>query len=138
MIGRSELRIVCSADPPAVKRLRHALRGFLYVFVRDPEFLEDVLLASGEVLANAVEHARDPSGRSVVEIFARSGIGDTLAIAVSDNGRFLERERLPNRGYGLKIARAIARSVTIDTTVGTRVELLFDGSPNSSDVTRSG
>jgi anti-sigma regulatory factor (Ser/Thr protein kinase) len=126
MIGASELRIVCRADAGAVTRLRHALRAFLDVFPFEQEFLEDVVLASGEALANAVEHGADPSGGSDVEIFARCGLDDTLAIGVSDSGRFIEREKLPNRGLGLKIVHAIARSVTIDTARGTRVEMLFD------------
>ncbi|HTV73210.1 MAG TPA: ATP-binding protein [Candidatus Acidoferrales bacterium] len=125
MIGRSELRIVCNADSTSARRLRQALRSFLDVFALERDLAEDILLAIGEVLSNAIEHGSDATGRSHLELFARSGGDDTLAIAVHDDGKFIERERLPNRGYGLRIVRAIARSVTIETSGGTNVEMVF-------------
>ena len=126
MIGASELRIVHSADPTAPRQLRHALRAFLDVFAIEAEFLDDVLLAVGEVLANSVEHAYAANARSTIELLARAGKNGTLAIDVYDEGTFIERERLPNRGFGLRIVRAIARTVTIETAEGTRVQMVFD------------
>lgn len=126
MIGNSELRIVRAADPTAPRQLRHALRAFLDVFALDADFLEDVLLAVGEVLANSVEHGCHGGSFHNLEMLARSGKNGTLAIEVYDEGTFIERERLPDRGYGLHIVRAIARKVTIETGQGTRVEMLFD------------
>lgn len=126
MIGRSELRIACQADTSTVRHLRQALRSFLAVFAFERDVLDDILMASGEVLSNAVEHACDASGRSNVEIVARGGAGGTLAIEVSDDGQFLERGRLPNRGFGLGIVHAIAHSVTVKTGHGTRVEMVFE------------
>jgi anti-sigma regulatory factor (Ser/Thr protein kinase) len=128
VIGTSELRIVRPADLTAPRQLRHALRAFLDVFALDGDFLEDVLLAVGEVLANSVEHGYDGGSLHNVEIVARAGKNGTLAIEVFDEGTFIERERLPDRGYGLRIVRAIARRVTIETGRGTRVEMLFDAS----------
>ena len=126
MIGESELRIVRPAGITVPRQLRHALRAFLDVFAFDADFLDDVLLAVGEVLANSVEHGYDGGSLRNVEMVARSGKNGTLAIEVFDEGTFLERERLPDRGYGLRIVRAIARKVTIETGQGTRVEMLFD------------
>ena len=126
MIGLSELRIVHPADAATPRLVRHALRAFLDVFCLDEVFLDDVLLAVGEVLANSVEHASAGERRSTIEIFARAGENGTLAIEVADDGNFVERERLPDRGFGLRIVRAIARTVTIQTGRGTRVEMLFD------------
>ena len=126
MIGDSELRIVRPAGITVPRQLRHALRAFLDVFAFDADFLDDVLLAVGEVLANSVEHGYDGGSLRNVEMVARSGKNGTLAIEVFDEGTFLERERLPDRGYGLRIVRAIARKVTIETGQGTRVEMLFD------------
>jgi anti-sigma regulatory factor (Ser/Thr protein kinase) len=126
VIGRSELRIVRSADPTAPRELRHALRAFLDVFALNPDFLEDVLLAVGEVLANSVEHAYDDPSHNHIEMLARFGENGTLAIDVYDEGRFIERERLPDRGFGLRIVRSIARNVTIETGHGTRVQMTFD------------
>jgi len=126
VIGESELRIVRPAGITVPRQLRHALRAFLDVFAFDADFLDDVLLAVGEVLANSVEHGYDGGSLRNVEMVARSGKNGTLAIEVFDEGTFLERERLPDRGYGLRIVRAIARKVTIETGQGTRVEMLFD------------
>ena len=129
MIGKSELRISCATDASRVRSLRHALEEFLRVFRLDDEFVEDVLLASGEVLANAVEHSAGAEGWSQVELVAR-GIDGMLAVDISDSGRFIERERVSGRGFGLGIVRQIARSVTIDAREGTRVRMLFDSRLN--------
>jgi len=104
--------------------LRHALEEFLNVFDLDQEFVEDVLLASGEVLANAVEHGAGENG-GTVELVAR-GRGGMLAIDIRDGGRFIERARVSGRGFGLGIVRRIARAVEIDSEDGTRVHMLFD------------
>ena len=146
MIGKSELRISCATAASSVRSLRHALEEFLRVFRLDDEFVEDVLLASGEVLANAVEHGAGAEGWSQVELVAR-GIDGMLAVDISDSGRFIERERgrqaaarsilralyareRSGRGCGLGIVRQIARSVTIDAREGTRVRMLFDSRLN--------
>jgi anti-sigma regulatory factor (Ser/Thr protein kinase) len=128
VIGSSELRIVCYADTSNVRLLRHALRSFLDVFALERALLEDILTASGEVLSNAVEHGCDESGRSSVELIARGGNGNTLAIEVSDEGQFVNRARLPDRGFGLGIVRAIANNVIVKTGRGTRVEMTFETS----------
>jgi serine/threonine-protein kinase RsbW len=125
MIGRSELRVACRVDVSTVKLMRQALGSFLAAFVLDRELLEDILLATSEVLANSVEHGRAIEGLSIVELFAYSGDEETIAVVISDDGSFVERERLPHRGFGLTIARAIARKVTIHKQNGTRVEMLF-------------
>jgi len=127
MIGTSELRLHCVATAADVKVLRRALTAFLDVFGLEKSFLEDVNLAVGEVLANAVEHS-NPSGTSAdLEIFARAGDAHSLAIDVCDRGTFLVRERQTGRGFGLGIVRSIARDVTIETEGGTRVSMVFDG-----------
>jgi hypothetical protein len=125
VIGRSELRIVCLTDRSRVRVLRHALQAFLGAFELEREFLEDVLLASGEVLANAVEHGARQSGECRVELYAHSGPDGTLAVEILDGGTFIERERVAGRGFGLEIVREIAQSVTIDASRGTRVRMLF-------------
>ena len=57
MMGRSELRLTCVADPAAARPLRHALASFLAVVDIDPDTRDDILTGVGEALANAVEHA---------------------------------------------------------------------------------
>jgi serine/threonine-protein kinase RsbW len=102
------------------------LGAFLAAVDVDVARVEDVLTAVGEALANVVEHAYAQSGASVMELLAQTDDA-ALWIDVVDYGHFLERPPRPNRGFGLRIVRAIAREVSIDVTEsGTRVRMLFD------------
>jgi anti-sigma regulatory factor (Ser/Thr protein kinase) len=102
------------------------LRAFLQAIGMDADRLDDVTTAVGEALANAVEHAYggDAGPAPFVELHARIARGK-LAVDVSDRGSFIERERLPGRGFGLRIIRAIAPQIRIDTTRGTSVRMRF-------------
>jgi anti-sigma regulatory factor (Ser/Thr protein kinase) len=126
----STLVVHCPASPARVKSLRHALRSFLAVFEVDPIWLDDVLTAVGEALINVVEHAYDGDGAARggddpnLEMTVRVG-DDRLTVEVADTGVFIEREPRVGRGFGLRIARAIALDVAIDTSDGTRVCLTF-------------
>jgi serine/threonine-protein kinase RsbW len=126
MNGCSELRLNCNADPAVVRSLRHALIAFLQVFAIDDDRLDDILTAVGEALANAVEHAYGGDAQDGIELVVRILAPDTIAIDVCDHGRFVERDERPGRGFGLRIVRAIARDVTIETNGGTHVHMLFD------------
>ena len=87
------------------------------------------MTAVGEALANVVEHAYAQAGASTteMELLAHTDDDWELWIDVVDHGHFLERPARPNRGFGLRIVRAIAREVSIDATEGgTRVRMLFD------------
>jgi anti-sigma regulatory factor (Ser/Thr protein kinase) len=132
--GRCELRLNRAAKPDVVRSLRHALRGFLDAIELDGNLRDDVLTAVGEALANAVEHAYDECDPGKVELFVRTddGATETLLVDVVDRGRFIERDPRPGRGLGLRIVRAIARTVSIDTEGGTRVQMIFDARPGAS------
>jgi anti-sigma regulatory factor (Ser/Thr protein kinase) len=125
MVGTSQLRLNCVAVPEAAKPIRHAIAAFLAVFDLDPDFSDDVLTAIGEALANAIEHAyagRDPASLEVSAEYADRKI---LSVDVYDQGTFIERERRPNRGFGMRIVQAIASDVRIETDGGTRVHMEF-------------
>jgi serine/threonine-protein kinase RsbW len=106
--------------------MRHALRSFLEALELSPETVDDVLTAVGEVLANAVEHAYSDGAAGSVELYAHAEGSTTLEIDVRDSGTYIERSARAGRGFGLRIARAIARSVEIDRARGTHVHLSFD------------
>jgi anti-sigma regulatory factor (Ser/Thr protein kinase) len=131
--GRCELRLNRAAKPDVVRPLRHALRGFLDAIELDGDLRDDVLTAVGEALANAVEHAYDERDPGKVELFVRTddGAAETLLVDVVDRGRFIERDLRPGRGLGLRIVRAIACTVSIDTEGGTRVQMIFDARPGA-------
>jgi serine/threonine-protein kinase RsbW len=125
MLGSSHLRINCPARPESAQPIRHAVAAFLAVFDLDRDFSHDVLTATGEALANAIEHAytgRDPAD---IEVHADYAEPTRLCIDVYDRGEFLERERQPDRGFGIRIVEAIASDVRIERDGGTAVHMEF-------------
>jgi anti-sigma regulatory factor (Ser/Thr protein kinase) len=131
--GRCELRLNRAATPAVVRPLRHALRAFLEAMDLDGDLRDDILTAVGEALANAVEHAYDEHEPGTVELFVRTD-GEAAAILLADvidRGHFIERDLRTGRGLGLRIVHAIARTVSIDTEGGTRVQMIFDARPSA-------
>jgi anti-sigma regulatory factor (Ser/Thr protein kinase) len=125
MHGTSLLRLNCPARPEFAKALRHAVAAFLAVLELDPDFAADVLTATGEALANAIEHAYAGSDPADIELQAEYTTDRRLSIVVHDRGQFIVRARQPNRGFGIRIVHAIANSVRIETDGGTAVHMEF-------------
>ena len=125
MLGTSQLRLNCIALPESAKPMRHAIAAFLAVFDLDPDFSDDVLTAIGEAVANAIEHAYAGQDPSDIEVHAAYEGRDTIMVDVYDRGRFIDRERQPDRGFGIRIVHAIASDVRIETGNGTRVHMEF-------------
>ncbi len=135
MTGHSELRInreTGDAETPA--QLRHALGAFLNAIDIEPALRDDIVIAVGEAVANAVEHAYQTQAPGRVELHASTDDENTLLVDVYDRGSFIDRELREGRGLGLRIVRAIARAVSIDTEGGTRVRMVFDaGNASAKD-----
>jgi anti-sigma regulatory factor (Ser/Thr protein kinase) len=129
MSPASELQIGCPAQSRYVAPARHALASFLRALRFDRAFREDVTTAAGEAMANVVEHAyargrKRPSGH--LELRAKL-LGDgKLSVDVLDDGSFIERKPLAGRGFGLRIIRAVAGQLRIETDDGTRVRMTFN------------
>ena len=134
MSGNAELRVSCVTRPSSARILRHALAAFLKTLAIEPDWADDILTAVGEALANAIEHAYGGQASGEVELRAQLEASGTLIVSVSDRGRFVERAPRPGRGFGLRIARAIARTVTLDTTNGTQIRMVFESDPDSNSV----
>ena len=129
MTDASELRLTCPAQSLYVAPVRHALAAFLQALRFERDLLEDVTTAAGEALANVVEHAygrEHGRPRRYLELHARMHDGVRLSVDIRDGGSFVERTPPPGRGFGLRIIRAIAGRLVIDTTQGTRVSMTFD------------
>jgi len=131
MTSTHELRITRMASATAPKSIRHALDAFLQTLMVGDDRRQDIVLAVGEALANAAEHAYEsPEGRSeneVIELHATATPdGSRIAVEIRDSGRFIERAERTDRGFGFRIMRAIARDVAIDTGSGTRVRMTFE------------
>ncbi len=132
--GRSELRINReTGDPGTPKALRHALGAFLSALAIEPPLRDDIIIAVGEAVANAVEHAYHTRDSGTVELHATTDDEDTLRVDVFDRGAFIDRDLREGRGLGLRIVRAIARAVTIDTEGGTRIRMVFKTEPAAAD-----
>ena len=79
--GHSTTRSFAGAVPAALgnlTQLRNSLRSWLATIAVDPVREQDILLATGEAVTNAIEHASDcdPHRTVAVEAFVRQGIGD--------------------------------------------------------------
>ena len=129
MSPASELRLCCPAQSRYVAPARHALASFLEALRFDREFREDVTTAAGEAMANVVEHAyargrKTPSGHLALR--AKLLSDGKLSVDVVDDGSFIERRRPADRGFGLRIIRAVAGQLRIETEDGTRIRMTFN------------
>lgn len=82
---------------------------------------DEILLASGEALANALEHGRTPISLNL------EWADSTLHLAVRDSGSWRVSADPPvrgrSRGLGIPIMTALTDSLKFETTDGTTVTL---------------
>lgn len=121
---------VLPAAPAQIPVARRQLRGWLDSIAASPRREEDILLATGEAVTNAIEHgSRSEPRRTVsVEAFVH---GETVAVTVSDTGSWVGDSsaslRSHRRGRGLTLIGGLAdRVATVRTPGGTRVTLEFE------------
>jgi signal transduction histidine kinase/CheY-like chemotaxis protein len=121
---------VLPAAPAQVPVARAQLRTWLQAIAVDPLRQEDILLATGEAVTNAIEHGSGSEPRKTVsvEAFLRR---ETVAVTVSDTGRWVgdssDSLRNRRRGRGLSLIGGLADRVdTVRSAGGTRVTLEFD------------
>jgi anti-sigma regulatory factor (Ser/Thr protein kinase) len=126
MTSRSELRLTAPAEPQQARPLRHAVAAFLDALGITGDLQDSILTAVGEAVANSVEHAYSGRAPNVVELHVHFVNPTTLAVDVTDYGTFIDREERAGRSYGLRIVRAVAQSVTIDSSNGTQLRMQFD------------
>ena len=140
---RDDLAVVCArlvrgghdtfsrrirADVRAARELRHAFRSWASQFGLDAEHQSDLVLAVGEAVANAVEHAYAGApeiGLVLVDAWARDG---AMEIVVRDHGVWRPPVVDDTRGRGLLLMRELTEQVDVvsdgdGTTVTLRVAL---------------
>ena len=101
--------------------MRHSLSGWMEsVGVADPP-RADVVLATHEAVANAMEHAGSDESVNVDATF----LSGDLIVEVSDQGTW--KERLvpddPERGRGIKLIKGLVAEVDLKGTSGTTLRI---------------
>jgi len=111
--ARDGFTFTASALPMAVPIVRRSLERFAVRLGLDEERRFALLTATGEALANAVEHAYD---RAPGIMRVRADVtADEICIAVEDEGRWKPAQRRDERGRGLPLMRALMDGVEIRT-----------------------
>ena len=101
----SALRIDLPAEPPLLRELRRRVRIWLTHRGLDENAREAAVLALSEACNNAIEHGyRNAPGTIRVRLDHR---GETLGIAVADDGSWREPVPDPTRGRGIPIMRGL-------------------------------
>ena len=103
--------------------VRDALRVWLEHAPVTRSEAHDIVLATWEACANAVEHPSRPGEPATISL--RAELEDsTVLVTVTDPGTWLTETERPNRGLGLRLIRSVMSSVEIDSgEAGTRVRL---------------
>lgn len=120
---------------PSIPGVRHALRHWLQVAAIDPDVAGDLLLAVGEAVTNAVEHAVSDATPNVDLTVTADITESVLTLTISDTGRWRPPPTTPShRGRGLPLMHALADRATITPAPsGTTVVLAKDLRPPSQE-----
>ncbi len=119
------LEIEFSADPAELAGTRSELRKWLVRAGVDPSQTLDVLIATGEALANAVEHGHRDRPGGAVRLRA-TVLADRLHLTIADTGvwKVPDADPASHRGRGIALMRALMNDVTIETGAsGTTIDL---------------
>ena len=97
--------------PASLPFMRAELRGWLEGTDASGDEVADIVLASWEACANALEHPIAPVAAEIS--IDASAVAGTVCIAVKDSGLWLERPPRPERGLGLKLINGLMDKVEI-------------------------
>jgi serine/threonine-protein kinase RsbW len=108
---------------------RAVVRSFLEECAIRPEWIHEVMIAGGEALANAVQHAYPTGtrGKMVLSIYCCAE-HKIIALQVRDRGKGKAAENYDTaerRGFGFLIMRALAEALSVETLDGTTVTMVF-------------
>ncbi len=102
-------RLSFPAELEQVPVARHAVRDWLTRLGVDVDMAADVLLATGEAVANAVEH----SGAGRIDVELGCPVPGTLRIVVRDDGHWKAPVVSPHRGRGFGLMRTLMDECTV-------------------------
>jgi serine phosphatase RsbU (regulator of sigma subunit)/anti-sigma regulatory factor (Ser/Thr protein kinase) len=111
VVAPRELDLRVPAEPGAMDMIRDAMRTWLGGAPIGRADAEDVVLATWEACANAIEHAVEPTDRTLT---LRASLKDSrIRIVVRDTGTWAPHSTRPDRGLGLRLMRGLSSSVDI-------------------------
>lgn len=121
-----ELVLRLPTDPGTTAAVRRSLRAWLRAHRLGPDSIDDVVLATSELIDNAVEHAFPPGSPGQVRLAAHFR-RDRVTVVVADTGTWRPPHPAPtDRGRGLAMIHRLADDVSIVTSgPGTRVTATF-------------
>ncbi|NBH12297.1 SpoIIE family protein phosphatase, partial [Amycolatopsis sp. SID8362] len=108
------LQLDFAAHPDSLASTRTWLRAWLATTELETELAQDVLVATGEACANAVEHAYPGASGGNAHLAARF-TGSRLVVVVTDDGRWKQPppDNQVLRGRGMAMMEALADAVTV-------------------------
>ncbi len=113
------------ADAGQLAPTRNTLRGWLARCGLDEGQIQNVLVAAGEAVANAIEHGHRDSPGGLVR-FRATALVDRLEFTIADSGRWKPPQSDPDshRGRGMELMKAFMTEVSVHpTATGTTVHL---------------
>lgn len=132
-IQLAHLDVRLPAELASAALARTAVRRFLASTQLGERRSFDAVVATGEAVANAIEHAYDRRPNQTFVLRARFE-GHTCTILVEDSGTWNEVEPLATRGRGIVMMRELCDTLEIERTpTGTTVALTFQMSSNVAD-----
>ena len=116
------------ADAQQLAPVRRELRVWLRDAGMDEPAIQDLVLACGEALANAVEHAYGAGEDGRVELRVTLDAEGVVQAAVRDFGRWRRPNWNPDRGRGLGMMERLTDTLEVSTSEeGTHVVMLRRG-----------
>ncbi len=120
------MRLEMPAEAEEIRRARHAVGAWATEIGLPTATVGDVVLATHEALANAVDHAY-PTGAGPVWMTAEC-INNDVLIVVRDQGCWRSPRALNGRGRGLFLIRHLADHVDLShDDSGTTVRMTWRG-----------
>ena len=113
------------AEAPSVPFLRRRLRAVLDDAGLPPDQVHDLLLAVGEAVSNAIEHALNPT-RPGIDVIAEVAHG-RVTVVVQDYGEWRPGPSGRHRGRGLTMLSALADTTVTSPGCGTTVTIRGPG-----------
>jgi anti-sigma regulatory factor (Ser/Thr protein kinase) len=117
-----DLSLAVQGGASGLAGVRHELRAWLEAAGADLQTIDETVLAAGEALGNAIEHAYlGRVAEPAVELDA-SLRASTIELVVRDHGRWRDVAAPGPRGRGLMLMRRIMDEVVVQpSAVGTQV-----------------